>query len=829
MKLNSLMRTFPILLAIFSLLSAEVAGIQEIKPPVTEKRTDQPMQSKQEFRIAGVVIDAETGAPINGAHILVAESGDGAISDRDGRFTISLKRSDLQMGQSESATESPESAVDKAKTSIGQCKPTIVPIKTAADQPETSFVPTTAAVGQPVAAVNQLEITLVVTHIGYQTRRLVVDNVNDIEQLTVSLVPAQVISEELIVTAGSQGRPFSALYSEERTRPVEDHLSAASGVHLVTRTNFARDPVVRGMRDHRLDVTLDGMRVTPACVDGMDPVTAYIETDNLQSIELNRGGMDELQMNGVPGGSVDFVMRRPELSTGWSGRSEIGFHTVSGQQVYQGSAGYGGEKWAVRSSGTYRNSGNLHAGGGLAITGSELEKGNLTTSVLFQPNESHQLTLRYIGDFAGRIGYPSLLMDTRRADAHIGGLRHLWRVNSGVLRKVETNLYLNRVAHWMDDYTRDVASREVMQNMYMPMYGETLTAGFSSEARLLSGSHLLSVELEAYRLEAFGDMKMIHIDPDVSEMYLLNLGDLTDRRVSLSAGYRYFGFENWIIGWNGRIEQGFYRLRDERAVATFRAEYPGLVEVEPEQTGYRLGLELERNFSERFAAGLKLNEGTRLPGHMELYGYYVYQPLDGFFYHGNPGLGTERSSQAELYLSMEGGESAWDGSLSVWVNRLNDFITGERVDALFKRYENLGRALLTGFEADLRVQLSPGWRAEGSASWVVGEHIELEEPLPMIPPLQGQMSLQRRGERFGVQGRLRWAAAQNRIAAQNSLEAATDRYLLWDLFVRFAPADGVRLQAGVENLLNRFYTDHLNVNSMPGPGRNVHLSLSYSF
>jgi len=52
---------------------------------------------------------------------------------------------------------------------------------------------------------------------------------------------------------------------------------------------------------------------------------------------------------------------------------------------------------------------------------------------------------------------------------------------------------------------------------------------------------------------------------------------------------------------------------------------------------------------------------------------------------------------------------------------------------------------------------------------------------------------------------------------------------LLDIYGKTSLTGSITLQAGVENVLNIYYVDHLSVNSMPGGGRNVHLSLKYSF
>lgn len=210
---------------------------------------------------------------------------------------------------------------------------------------------------------------------------------------------------------------------------------------------------------------------------------------------------------------------------------------------------------------------------------------------------------------------------------------------------------------------------------------------------------------------------------------------------------------------------------------------------------------------------------------MERYGYYIYQPLDGFFYIGNPELIPERSSQAELFTRLGSDKSQISGSLSLWVNRMDNYITGLRTDDLFKQMQNMARATLTGFESDVFARINSRWSTEGSVSYVFGIHQELDEPLPMMPPLKGHISLQRQSEALQLEGRLRWAASLNRIAEQNSLETTTNGYVLLDLFAQLPLRRAVSVHLGLENMLNTFYTEHLSVNSMPAPGRNVQVSV----
>ena len=148
---------------------------------------------------------------------------------------------------------------------------------------------------------------------------------------------------------------------------------------------------------------------------------------------------------------------------------------------------------------------------------------------------------------------------------------------------------------------------------------------------------------------------------------------------------------------------------------------------------------------------------------------------------------------------------------------------------LFKRYDNMGQALLTGFEIEMDLKISDRWRTGGAVSKVTGEHSVMEEPLPMIPPLKGQGYLRMESQRVSLEGRMRWAAPQNRIASVNSLETTTSGYALFDLYLRTRLTDHVSLRSGLENITNRHYVDHLSVNELPGTGRNIYVSLRLTY
>lgn len=683
--------------------------------------------------------------------------------------------------------------------------------------------------GRFVLTVPEGEHVLRVSHVGYRIVQRPVSGKEKSDTLHIAMHPELLPGEELHVSAGRSPAAYSGLYSDVKTRPVEDHLKDISGVDLISRTNFARDPVIRGQRNGRVEVLIDGMRMAPACVDGMDPLTAYLEADNLESIQITRGSGEENATAGTTGGGINFQLASPPESTGLSGSVESGYHSVSGQNAWQTQIGYGREDWGVRLSGSYRKAGDMKAGSGERIDGSSLRKGNLYLAGSWRPARNRTVEGRYVGDFAGFIGYPALLMDTRRADAHLAGLSYEWSQPFQNVVSLKGTLYTSQVVHRMDDYRRDPSTRSVMKDMYMPMSGQTRTAGIRTEMMLLPGSAILSLKLESWFQEAVGEMRMIPTDPSLSEMEVTNLGNVITHHTRLSADYTHIFETGWRVGGNLQAEAGVNRLEDSSARAIYRAELPSITDLDPVDVTWVASARIERDISSGWTVGGRLAHGTRQPDHMERYGYYIYQPMDGYFYLGNPGLKPEQSSQGELFLLLGRSGSEVSGRVAFWANYLDDYIRGERIDTGFKRMANMGEALLFGAEAELEVRLSDFWGVNTQLAWTRGQHLELGEPLPMIPPLKGTLRLFWQLGTPEVEGRVRWATAQTRTASRNHLEEKTAGYAMIDIYVRYPVLDQLRIQIGVENILDGYHTDHLSVNSFPEPGRNLQASLKWSF
>lgn len=657
----------------------------------------------------------------------------------------------------------------------------------------------------------QLEISA----LGYQTTRVTLQlKSNTPTTISVFLTPQAIRYAEEVVVFGEMARQ-----PEPRLNSTEAVMEQVEGVTLIKRANFAWEPSLRGMQAAQVGIVIDGMKIFSACMDRMDPVTAYVEVENLQQLDIRKGGFD-LTLSPAIGGTINLMTKKPDFEKPFFFRAETGLETATQLRAVRSAVNLSRQVFAMRGTFSIKHAGDFLAGGGRRITGSGYRKYNFAISFARRWESRHRLEFSLIGDEARDIGYPVLLMDTRKTSSRIARLEHLWRFDSKWLSSIRTKIYANRIHHWMDDYDRDVTRRSVMPNMYMPMFGQTQTIGWLQEIRFQRGGHVLNAILDAYRLRAFADMQMMGLEPDASPAYLVNLGDVVDQQIAMALDYSWMVHSR--LWWRSTIRVDVSR-RDVTSPYG-RLALTGFWERENFQRRYTtigISTSLEYQLDRYRSIRLSLASGQRMPSHMENYGFFLYNIVDGYFYTGNPDLKPEWSRQLEFMLEQTASPLSY--RVVGYVNDIRSYISGIVQSSEFKVYTNLSRVYLLGGEFRGQLQIHPSIAASWRMAYVYGQNQAFQEPLPFISPLEGVVSVayDRNGFWLAVESRV--AGPQRRIAYRTTLEDETPGFVVFNVRGQYRMHPRLILKFGVENVLNQYYHDHLSVNNLPAVGRNVYL------
>ncbi len=620
-----------------------------------------------------------------------------------------------------------------------------------------------------------------------------------------------------------------SLYRSNQASTLEDILARLPELSMIRRGTYGMEPAIRSFNGGQINVLIDGMRIHGACTDRMDPATIYIEPQNLDQLQVQTAGNGYAYGSSI-GGTLNMKLAEPQCHGGQvlSGSLSSGFQTAARSWFESLRLNYSKGKWALRATGTWRKQADYRAGGGNRIPFSAFEKMNYGLSARYQLNDHTYLRADLLGDDGWNIGYPALPMDVGYAAARIGSVSLHQLRPQRTLYALEVKVYANSIRHFMDDTHRPAVP------MHMDMPGHSSTAGAYAEVSLRTGSrHQLQLRTDLSSTQLSASMTMYA--PGEAPMYMLTWPDNRKIQGGLAATWSWQADSNWRLQIGGRLDMLLHRITG--TAAKDQAALLGLQGNGRNDVLKSASLQVSRLLGKGWKASAGISTQERMPTSSELYGFYLFNSSDGFDYLGNPSLGVERSGQADLALQLN--TARWGFRIAGYFSRLTHYITGKTEPGMstmtigangVKSYINLPSATLAGLEASAVIRATDQLSLLSTLRYTHGSDY-LQRPLPFIAPLKNISSLRWHNRMFSLQAETEWALAQHRISPLSG-EDVTNGYELLHLRGSYStPLAGYRLelQAGVENLLDRKYHEHLDWGNIPRPGRNAYLQIKWLF
>lgn len=604
--------------------------------------------------------------------------------------------------------------------------------------------------------------------------------------------------------------------------PIERLLQRTEGANIISRGNFAQDPMLRSYRNSQINVTLNGMRMFGACTDRMDPVTSYAETSNLESISVSHGGNADLDANAF-GGGLNLNLKRASFSGTPKTKGSVGTSYASNTSGYNlfGQVNHQSKRWGLFVQASTKKHENYHAGGGEEIEFSQFEKINTSANLAYQLSKKEVLRINFLYDRAQDVGYPSLPMDVGIAEATVAGINYQNFQNGKYVSKWEAMAYYNSIYHEMDDTQRP----NLPIHMDMPGWSTTFGAWVKAESQDFN-RHKIEGKLEYYQNARRAEMTMY---PDNEmPMFMLTWPDALRQSGALALMDSWQLNSKFSLTSSARIDFFYSQITTE-----FGKQHLEIF-------GYNVddGI-LEPVFSWKENLTYKLNASSRLFANFayaersadisELYGFFLYNAHDGYDYIGNPELEKEQAIQLEVGFSQNVQNLSW--SFRGYYHYVDHYIIGRTdsaIDAMtigangVRVYTNLPYAILMGFEASADYQLSQQWSLSATALYAYGEE-NTGEPLPLIAPLRTRVKVSWQNKGWYANSGWQWSNAQSRVNA-NFGDIPTPAYSLLSATVgKNWEIKQVQLRTELQgfNLLDHYYRDHLSWAQVPQMGRNI--------
>jgi len=576
------------------------------------------------------------------------------------------------------------------------------------------------------------------------------------------------------------------------------------------------DAVFRGLGGSRLNIVLDGSRILGGCPHRMDPPTAYVYPESYDEVIVDKGPQSVVY-GAVPAATVRFERRTERFeSPGYRGDAAlVGGSFGRNDQLLDVAAG--GPQGFIRMIGTRSDADNYEDGDGSEVR-SFYTRWSGTAIAGWTPDADTRMEMTATRS-DGEAAYADRAMDGAAFERQGYAFDFERTGLAGRLERLAVKLYHNNIDHVMDNFSLRTPS-----GMRRLMNPERATAGGRIAADVALGDFdMATLGLDYQHNEHTTRMAMAMAGaPSV---------DGLPRRDKASFGkLGVFGELEHILNAGTRLVGG---LRVDRAEAEARQaatmmDPDGYGGAEPGQTDrdtntsgfFRLEHDLATAPATLYAGA---GRAVRSPDFWE---------RDRMF-----GLDTEKHHQLDFGAAYRSDKLSANAAL--FFARIDDYIliTDAGSDAA-----NID-ATTYGGEADLEYALTPNWDLGATLSWVRGRNNTDDVPLAQIPPLEGSLALNYHRGKYSAGLLVRAVADQDRVDVGSGSIFGTDigeteGFTIVSLNAGYRWSRGVTIAAGVDNVFDETYAEHLGRGSadlgattarVNEPGRTLWLKLSADF
>ncbi|NRD72348.1 TonB-dependent receptor [Shewanella sp. VB17] len=573
----------------------------------------------------------------------------------------------------------------------------------------------------------------------------------------------------------------------------------------------------RGLFGDRVNTQVNGVSLPGAGPNAMDTPLSYASLINSESLEMTRGiapvssGVDTL------GGSIKVVESQANFDE-TSGKV-AGQYQDNGQRSHLGAkANVGGQDHALLVyTDILKGQDNITTGGNKEIKPTTYDKtmvgGQYRVNLSHSDSIDESIAIGYQHLETTAAGTPALPMDIdfiRTDRIKVEGEHEInhWDLN--------WHLAYSDAKHGMDNFS---------ERMKMPTmnarYNSADSTGFDGEISFGKEAWLFGLNTQ------LSEHNSVISDPTNAMFNVDNFNGVKDNTYSAFAQWQQdIGQWNWQLG--ARVKH--YQTDADEVEHSMAGSMPAIktlmdryndADRSQSQTGLDLVINGRYQVNEQLSWILGLARKQDSASYQQRYLWVPMQSTgglaDGRTYVGQMDLELETAYQLEL--GTEFTTDKFSISPRIFFNRIDNYIQGVQSSdpAVIMAAQMMGDdnpmqfanvdAQLYGMDVAALYQLADNWKIDMNASYIKGERRDIDDNLYRIAPPKVNLGLNYQNGHW--QGRIEGVAvaAQNEVS-ETQLEATTAGYALMNISAGYN-ADSWMLKAGVNNLFDTEYEDHL--------------------
>lgn len=610
--------------------------------------------------------------------------------------------------------------------------------------------------------------------------------------------------ESVVVTVPASKKPLTVKLNPKAPQqplPAQDgaaFLKTIPGMSVIRKGGTDGDPMFRGMAGSRLGMLIDGHEVYGGCGMRMDPPTAYIHPGSFDKVTLQKGPTVKYGA-GFSAGVVNFEHDNEKLAqAGSTGHASVTLGSVGRNDVeLEGKTGT--EKFFIHGSGTHADANDYKDGDGKTVH-SAYTRWNTSMDMGWTPDQDTLAKLS-VGKSDGKAAYADRTMDGVKFDRENAELKFERKNISPLVDKVEGEIYHSYVDHVMDNYTlrTKTAATYTVSNPDRTTDGAraAVTLNTSDKTKVTLGVDTKR-DVHTLRKGNNANVALAAVDNKARDE------DMSFSQTGLFGEVKYSMTEESRVIGGLRIDQ--HEAKDSRATVTVGAATPvnatkGMTDKDTLKSGFVRYEKDMPNGNGTYFAGLGHSE--RYPDYWEITkndpttnnsAFLVVQP--------------EKTNQLDVGLNWKSGK--WSGSTSTFYNKINNYqligVAGTNRNVKAETY---------GLEAGAAYQISDKWKGIAAVSFVHGDNKTDHKPLAQQPAHELKLGAEYDNKKqfFGAQ--LRLASGQDRVDVGSGNIVGQDigktgGFGVFSINGGTRPKKGVLLSAGVDNLFDKKYAEHIS-------------------
>ncbi len=624
----------------------------------------------------------------------------------------------------------------------------------------------------------------------------------------------------------------------------------------------------RGMYGDRVNILMDGIKISSGGPNAMDTPISYIPRAQLESLEVIRGIAPVSSGNETIGGT----MRATSTQSTFTENEKFEFHGQASAGAQSVNSGYdvstlmsmANKNHRMHVSASRQDSDDYAFANG-DVTPSEYDRNSYELGYGYQI-EDHEFGLEYVRNDTNESGTPALPMDIIFIDADIA--RGTYKGNWNQVA-IESKVYWSQIDHKMSNFelrlpplTGGGAGPGTMQRFSLAGsedfgYGIDASMAFAGgKLKLGTDAHLADHDADIFNptsatflVKNYNDIErdvfgfFAEWQRELTSTWELELG-LRYTHVSMDAGNVF------VTGFAGGMATNANAL-----AAAFNGS-------ELSQLDNNIDAVIKLTHSLRKDTNIEIGFARKMrsPSYQERYLWLPLQSTgglaDGNNYIGDINLDPEVSYQFELGLDWRNARAYF--APRTFYHHVDDYIQGvDASNATAIAFHNMATAMtgssakllqfanidarLYGVDTDFGYHLNDFWRVDGAISYVKGERRDNGDNLYRISPVNARLGLTRDKNNLSTTIEIAAYLEKDDVSGVTN-ELATNGYTLLNIYGHYeTPVSGFTLMAGVDNLLDKNYAPHLGgVNRVrsvdvpmgvrvPGHGINAYVNLAYKW